>query len=156
MSLPNFPSKQISIIDPVFMSLSEVKFDIGSLDDSVIMTESLTKIEGDVFIFNLNYDRDSRKVIPLDIIYDIYNRGLKFEVSVAYHDKNGIFIMAYILKDCKIKEILNIVDMDYGSSDLKDCKIRLKWDKFSYFSNLIGYQRFNKINKLEGDNNSVD
>lgn len=148
MPLPHFNhvSSALYAVEPIYLSLFEVRF-----SDTFLM-DNCNSIENDTMIFNLYDIKDELQ--PFEIINNmIKNNKILNYLEIVNHKKDGTIKYCVFLKNFSFIEFIGFLDFDWASYDksgdkLKNLKVKFKYDKMNVITG-NNYNNFVRKIKLE-------
>ncbi len=118
--------------EPVWNNLAEVKF----IPENKELSFQLFSIDDDVMYFNLNWDIDKQRVIPLQTIVDNLHKPL--DVEVIFHDVENKKMYSVYLIHLTFEEILEPFYFNWENNTIKQLVVRFKYEsiKFNFDKNV--------------------
>jgi len=110
--------------EPVWNNLAEVEFPIDLQND--FLSYQLYSIDGDLMYFNLNWDINTKRLIPLETIMKWLNQPM--QIGVRFHDVENVTMYRIEYINFKFTEILNPDYFNWGDHTIKDLVVRFEYD----------------------------
>jgi len=132
------PQQYYTDIEPIFNQFKRVDF------GNSILNKYLVSIKSDTMSFSVNINNGI--IEPFDIVINMINEGRIIDVHITNHDVSVKNIYLMILKNFKFTKFNNLLDFNYGKSDIFDINVSFTFDEIEYH-NLLNVRR-NKLLKL--------
>lgn len=126
-SLPHFslPTSYANI-EPVY-NLCEV--DLGTQEFSEI-EHSITKVERNSIYFNMNIDYNG-SIEVLDFVRQSLKSKEVFDIGeFKFLNKDGCIIYRIVIENFRFTKIVNLLDFDYNSNNVKELQVKFKYDTY--------------------------
>jgi hypothetical protein len=127
--------------DPVYQNLFVVNF------DDKYMKENCYKMDEKYSYFYAN--EINEKIVPLEHIYKLVKNKEVFDLSIYIYNKTGAIIQLIILEDFQYTKLKDVLNFDYGFSDIMKLRVRYKYKNMVLYNDYNKYLRKKKLENIK-------